>query len=140
MDTVVEHDMDQVFRPIGADRRERAHFHQDRAIAVERDNLAARVQRHAEGHAAGAAHRADLVQMLVAVVEGEQLAPRFPGRGDNPGAVRHQGEMAFQRLNPGRARAAFGIVGQGAARRQGALRLVQFFRRDRSLGHDEGER
>ena len=131
--------MDHVFRLISADRGKSAHLHQHSAVAVEREYLSVRIQGDAQRHAAGAAHGADLVEVLVAVVQREQFAARFAGGDDNAGTFRHLRQVAFQRLKACRSHPALRIVGQGAARRQNAGGFVQCLRRDRALGHDEGE-
>src|SRR5258708_6886340 len=83
VDLVVEQEMDEVARRIGADRRQRAELHQSGAVAVDDDDLALRVEGDAEPHAARAPHRADLVEMLLAVGQGEELAPGLAGGGDD---------------------------------------------------------
>ena len=131
--------MDQVLRCAGADRRERAHLHQRRTVPVEHDDLALGVERDAESHAAGAAHGAHLIEVLLAIVEGEQLAPAVAGGGDHRGAIRDGGEEPLEQLGTCRPFAALREILARAlgARRQ--LGLVEQLVRHRALRHDEGE-
>ena len=73
MHAVVEQDVDQVRRCVGADGGEGAELHQRRAVAVQHHHRPRGVEGDAEPHAARPTHGADLVEMLRPVGEREEL-------------------------------------------------------------------
>src|SRR5512132_1182114 len=99
---IVEQEMDEIARAEGADGREVAQLHQGGAVAVEDDDRAIDVAGDAETNGAGAAHRADLVEVLLAIREGEQLAAAPAGGRDDRRARRHVGEEPLEDGGAGR--------------------------------------
>ena len=56
--------MNEIARAIGADGGQIAQLHQSGAIAIENDDRTIDIAGDAQAHGAGAAHRADLVEVL----------------------------------------------------------------------------
>ena len=82
--TVVQHDVDEVFGAVVADRRHGAHFHQQRPVSVQDNHLSPRF-RYGDSHRNGrcAAHRAYRVERRAGSRFVEIQFPRyFPGGRD----------------------------------------------------------
>ena len=71
MNTVIKDDMDKVSGRLRSNRRQRSHLHERGAIAVQNDYRSVDIQRHAKSHRTGAAHRSHLIEVLLAVRDGE---------------------------------------------------------------------
>ena len=142
---VVEEHVDEVRRALVAERRERAQAHEERAVAVEDDDAAIGTRpREAEAEARRAAHRADHVELVRAVVARVELAAGEAGRRDDDVArsdrALHRAERlrrardASRRVAPGRARVA-AHAARTSARDVGFD--VELVRRDAVLLHHE---
>ena len=76
--------MDEVVRALDADRRQRREAHEQRPVAVGNDHPSVRsCDGDAERKAAGAAHRADHVEVVLAVAECIQCAAAVAGGRDD---------------------------------------------------------
>ena len=137
---IVEQDVDQILRPLGADGAERAQLHQRGAVAIENDHRPRHVQGHAEPHGAGTAHGADLIEMLGPVAEGKQLAAAFPRRCDHRRLVGGELENFLQRGEPRRPCAAFVQVPVLSHRPGGTRRRFPGRFGDSALAQDQGVR
>ena len=114
--------MNEILWSVRTDRRDRPQFHQRCTIAIEDDDRACGVERNTEAHAAGAAHGPDLVEMLIAIVEGKQLTTAKPGRRDHRGARGNEFQEAFENAHPDRCEvASTEIVERPLHMRRGAL-------------------
>ena len=135
---VVQQHVQQPRRLLRADGGHGAQLHQRRAVPVQHHGPPPGRQRHAQAHAAGAAHGADLVQMLLPVRQGEQFPPALAGGGDHGGVRGQDGQQALQQRGPGGPRAMRLHVGALARRQRRAGRLVQSALPHAALVHDQG--
>ena len=117
--------MSEIAGPVCADSRQAAELHKHCAIPIQNRNSPACRERHPEAHSTGTTHRADLIEVLRAVGECEELTATFPGSSDDCGVVWHSREKSFEQIGAGRAHAAAGKINTCSRRQWQACRLIQ---------------